>query len=243
MRLWWISDKGLVRKENQDACATKIIGPYTVAVVCDGMGGTQGGQVASKIAIGTFQKELEANLRDQMTPQQMREAVAYTISLANQEIRKEAAADPEYKRMGTTLVSAIAKESFVMVNNVGDSRAYLVSRSGIRQITRDHSVVEHLVERGDLTPEEARRHPNRNLITRALGPEQSVEADSFEVTWETGDFLLLCSDGLVNTVSDQEILFEVIHGGEPDTCLERLLALAQQRGAPDNVTAILMMNI
>lgn len=243
MRLWWISDKGLVRKENQDACATKIIGAYTVAVVCDGMGGTQGGQVASKIAIETFQSELEKTLRDQMTPQQLREAAAYSISLVNQEIRKEAAADPEYQRMGTTLVSAIAKGKFVMVNNVGDSRAYLVSRSGIRQITKDHSVVEDLVERGDLTPQEAKHHPNRNLITRALGPEQSVQVDSFEVQWDTGEFLLLCSDGLVNTVSDQEMLFEVIHGGEPDTCLERLLALAQRRGAPDNVTAILMMNI
>jgi len=100
-----------------------------------------------------------------------------------------------------------------------------------------------LVERGDLTPEEAKHHPQRNLITRALGPDASVQTDSFYVEWKQGDFLLLCSDGLVNTVSDQEILFEVIHNGEPDTCLARLVALSRQRGAPDNVTAVLLMNI
>ena len=97
--------------------------------------------------------------------------------------------------------------------------------------------------RGDLTPEQAKHHPQRNLITRALGPEASVQTDSFYVECEQGDFLLLCSDGLVNTVSDQEILFEVIHSGEPDTCLARLVALSRQRGAPDNVTAVLLMNI
>ena len=99
------------------------------------------------------------------------------------------------------------------------------------------------MESGNITQEQARKHPQRNLITKALGPEASVQPDCFEVYWKQGDFVLLCSDGLVNTVSDQEILFEVIHNGEPDTCLKRLLAISRQRGAPDNVTAVLLMNI
>ena len=104
-------------------------------------------------------------------------------------------------------------------------------------------MVEDMVEKGDITPEEARHHPKRNLITRALGPETQAQADTFPIEWKQGDFILLCSDGLVNTVSDQEILFEVIHDGEINDCLTRLLELSRQRGAPDNVTAILMMNI
>ena len=136
-----------------------------------------------------------------------------------------------------------ARPELAVVTNIGDSRAYLISREGIRQISKDHSLVENMVDHGELTPQQARKHPSRNLITRALGPEAAVQADTFPVQWRQGDFLLLCSDGLVNTVTDQEILFEVIHGGALEECLQRLLALSRQRGAPDNVTAILLMNI
>ena len=145
--------------------------------------------------------------------------------------------------MGTTVVAAAARPELAVVTNIGDSRAYLISREGIRQISKDHSLVENMVDHGELTPQQARKHPSRNLITRALGPEAAVQADTFPVQWKQGDFLLLCSDGLVNTVTDQEILFEVIHGGALEECLQRLLALSRQRGAPDNVTAILLMNI
>ena len=117
------------------------------------------------------------------------------------------------------------------------------SWTSIGQGSRDHSVVEDMVEKGDLTRDEARHHPRRNLITRALGTEPGVAADAFPLKWQQGDFLLLCSDGLINTVSDQELLFEVIHSEPLDTCLDRLLALSRQRGAPDNVTAVLLMNI
>ena len=242
MENWGITDTGLVRTENQDAYAIKNIGEFTVAVVCDGMGGTSGGQLASQIAVDTYLAQLEQNLQDGMNVQQLSQASAYCISAANEEIRRAAAEHPGYERMGTTLVSAIAREKLALISNIGDSRAYRISPGGIEQVTRDHSLVESMVERGDLTPQEARHHPNRNLITRALGPEPEVQADAFEVAWKRGEFLLLCSDGLVNTVSDQEILFEVIHNGEPAGCLERLLAMARERGAPDNVTAVLLMN-
>ena len=243
MRAWGITDAGLVRRENQDSYDVQTISGFTAAVVCDGMGGVAGGRLASSIAVDRFEQELGKILKDAMSLQQIGQAADYAVAVANEAIRQRAAEDEAYEHMGTTLVCALARDKQVVIVNVGDSRAYHISRDGIRQISRDHSLVEVLVERGDLTPEEARHHPKRNLITRALGPEPSVQADSFYVEWKQGDFLLLCSDGLVNTVSDQEILFEVIHNGEPDTCLARLLAMSRQRGAPDNVTAVLLMNI
>ena len=243
MRSWGITDTGLVREENQDAYAIQTVGAYTVAVVCDGMGGTNGGRLASSIGVDVYREQLEKHIKEEMNDQQLSQISQFAVSLANKAIREEAAKTPGYERMGTTLVSAIVRDDRALVSNVGDSRAYLISREGIQQISRDHSVVENMVERGDLTPQAARRHPRRNLITRALGPDEEVEADTFPVAWKQGDFILLCSDGLVNTVSDQEILFEVIHGGTADDCLERLLALSKERGAPDNVTVVLLMNI
>lgn len=243
MRMWGITDIGLVRKENQDTYDVRLIGEYTSAVVCDGMGGTAGGRLASSTAVETFQKELEGTVEKGMSVQQLKQAAGYSVSVTNEVLHKIAEKEPAYQYMGTTLVSALACDAQALVTNVGDSRAYHITRRGIYQITRDHSMVEQMVERGDLTPEEAKHHPQRNLITRALGPDEFVQADSFVVEWKKGEFILLCSDGLINTVSDQEILFEVIQNGEPDTCLERLLAISKQRGAPDNVTAVLLMNI
>lgn len=143
--------------------------------------------------------------------------------------------------MGTTLVAALAGEEEALILNEGDSRAYHISEeSGISQVTRDHSLVEDLVERGELTRDQARVHPHKNLITRALGAEPDLKADSFRRELAEGDFLLLCSDGLSNVVSEQEILYEVVHGGEACTCCRRLLDIALHRGAPDNVTAVLI---
>ena len=171
------------------------------------------------------------------------QAAGYAVALSNDAVREYGLAHPGFERMGTTLVSAVVRDDLALVSNVGDSRAYHITREGIRQVSRDHSVVEDMVEKGDLTRDEARHHPRRNLITRALGTEPGVAADAFPLKWQQGDFLLLCSDGLINTVSDQELLFEVIHSEPLDTCLDRLLALSRQRGAPDNVTAVLLMNI
>ena len=243
MRTWGITDVGLVRRENQDAYDIRVISGYTLALVCDGMGGTMGGKWASALAVETFSREMEKTLKEGMTSQQLTQVLSYSAALANEAVHRIAQQDPAYQNMGTTMVAVVASETMLQVLNVGDSRAYHISRGGIRQITKDHSVVEDLVESGNITHEQARNHPQRNLITKALGPEAAVQPDCFEVHWKQGDFVLLCSDGLVNTVSDQEILFEVIHNGEPDTCLERLLAISRQRGAPDNVTAVLLMNI
>ena len=244
MNVWGMTDIGLVRKENQDAYVTAqhTASGRTVGVVCDGMGGPAGGRVASQIAVSVYLEELEKLLTADQTPQQLLEASAQAAALANQAIQAEAERREECRNMGTTLVSAISYDGGVVVSNVGDSRAYHISPDGITRITRDHSLVENMVERGDITEEEARRHPNKNLITRALGPDENADCDGFICPLEKGDFVLLCSDGLVDTVTDQEMLYEVIHGGELDTCLDRLMEIAKSRGAADNVTVVLMQN-
>ena len=244
MEVWSMTDVGLVRKENQDACAVcqHEESGHTLCVVCDGMGGAAGGKLASRIAVDTFMTEMQKVLRRDMTPEQLREASSYAVVLANRAIRDAAEASVDCRGMGTTLVSALTNDGGAVHSNVGDSRAYHITSEGISQISRDHSVVENLVAKGDITPQEARRHPNRNLITRALGPDISAKADTFALPWRTEEYILLCTDGLVNTVSDQEMLFEVLHDGDVDGCLEHLLQISLQRGAPDNVTAVLLLN-
>ena len=243
MKILEKTDIGLVREENQDTCSVREIGTYFSAVVCDGMGGTKGGRLASSLASDVYQGELVKQIHSGMKSNAIKKIMQQSIALANDAVHQRSTQEEELQHMGTTLVSALVNESTALIANVGDSRAYHVSEEGIRQISRDHSVVENMVERGDLTPEEAKHHPRRNLITRALGPDAAVEADIYQINWARGDMILLCSDGLVNTVSDQEILFELIHHGEPDTCLDRLLALSLERGAPDNVTMLLIVNL
>ena len=237
MKHWEITDTGLIRHENQDAFGfAQLSGGYAVAVVCDGMGGVAGGSIASTVAVETFIRTLTETVHSGHTDRAVQEAV----TAANAAIRQRAAGHPELKSMGTTLVSALVKCDKVLISNVGDSRAYLAGADGLRQISRDHSLVESMVERGDITEEEARRHPNRNLITRALGTDETVESDGYRTTLSEGEYLLLCTDGLTITVTDQEMLFEILHGGDEESCLSRLLAIAKEHGAPDNVTAVLM---
>ena len=240
MQVWGLTDVGLVRKDNQDAYAIVCegAGETVVAVVCDGMGGVKGGGLASRIAVDTYTKELHQVLRSDMTAEQLKEASSYSVALANRAVYM--AAQERYHGMGTTLVAAVSYENGVVVSNVGDSRAYRIGEDGIQRITKDHSLVEDLLARGDITAEEARKHPNRNVITRALGPEESEICDGYICPLSAGEYVLLCTDGLVDTVTDQEMLFEVMHNEDTESCLERLLAISKQRGAADNVTAVLM---
>ena len=212
-------------------------------MVCDGMGGAAGGRIASTLAAETYVAELDKVLKPDMTPEQLREASSYAVAMANQAVENRAMEDAELSNMGTTLVSAIAYEGGAVVTNIGDSRAYYITEAGITRITKDHSLVESMVDHGDITADEARHHPNRNLITRALGRDTNAACDGYIRPMEKGDYILLCTDGLVNTVTDQEMLFEIIHGDNQETCLKRLLEIAKNQGAPDNVTAVLMQKL
>lgn len=242
MRAWSLTDQGRVRKQNQDACSylqfelgdgTEIL----AAVVCDGMGGAKAGNIASEIAVETFMEELR---KDFYAPSVTDVQMLCAVKTANRLIYEKAQSDPDYEGMGTTLVAAVTDGSHVTVANVGDSRCYLIRDGGIQQLTKDHSVVEDMVDRGEIERADAWKHPRRNYITRALGAEEQVECDLFFRELEPGDVLLLCSDGLSGVVNPQELLFEVVYGGELETAAERMVNIALERGAPDNVTALIL---
>ncbi len=239
MNMWGITDRGMVREENQDAYALLPLSKrQQAAVVCDGMGGARAGNIASTMAVEAFSsafselwaaKERKANVLLQTA-----------ATKANTVVHHRAMNDRACYGMGTTMVAAYQDGKKATILNVGDSRAYLITPETITQITRDHSLVEDLVQRGELTSEQARIHPNKNLITRALGSEADLHEDLFERDVVAGEYFLLCSDGLSNVVSEQEMLYEVLHGGAAEDCCNRLLEIAIKRGAPDNVTVVLI---
>ena len=235
MEAWGLTHRGAVRQQNQDAFAIRNLPEgRVIALVCDGMGGARAGNIASAMAVKLFTEEfLRTSGREE---ERMRKAAA----LANREVFQRSLRDEDCAGMGTTLVAALAGEGGAVILNEGDSRAYHINQEGIVLVTRDHSLVADLVERGELTREEARRHPNKNLITRALGADPDLMADCFRQPMAPGDYLLLCSDGLSNVVEEQEMLYEVIHGEGDESCCQRLLDIALSRGAPDNVTAVLI---
>lgn len=241
MNVWTITDTGVVRQQNQDACRVEVLSPErALLVVCDGMGGARAGNVASDLAVNAFCDAVLERLGDPEYSGDAGGMLKEAVEIANRVVCHRADTDPDCLGMGTTLVAALVTGGTCYVVNVGDSRAYAVSADGIRRVTRDHSLVEDLIERGEITREQARTHPQKNLITRALGAGEQTKADLFEEPAVPGAYLLLCSDGLSNMVADQEILYEVIHGGQPEDCCRRLLDTALSRGAPDNVTAILL---
>ena len=240
MKVCGKTDVGLRRHENQDTFAVEQGEKLLIAVVCDGMGGAEGGQIASSVAVETFMKEIRALLRADMTAGQLRELASFCVAKANTAVYQRALQDPAYQGMGTTLVSAVAGERDAVICNIGDSRAYLIHNGEMMRITHDHSVVQTLVENGDITAEEARTHPNRNLITRALGPDETTLCDAFDVSFAHGDKILLCTDGLVVTATDEEICRIVCADKRAEEKLDDLIALAKAQGAPDNVTAVLI---
>lgn len=235
--VWGLTDKGIVRRENQDSCAYEAVENGTAwGIVCDGMGGAAAGDIASDLAVETFRQHITQPIQPEEDPGQKLIDAALA---ANQMVYQRARSDLNCLGMGTTLVSLFLREQALWVVNVGDSRAYHITKDTIQRITRDHSVVEELVEQGQLTREEARRHPRRNLITRALGTSKDVKADLFQRHVEPGDALLLCSDGLINEVTDQEIQEEILAGGTTEAICRRLMDRALSYGAPDNVTIVL----
>ncbi len=236
MNVYGITDRGLVRKQNQDCYDSCTLEDGVFAVVCDGMGGARGGNIASQMAV-----DYVIDVVEHSDPAEPGAVMNDALAQANEAVLQRSLSDPDCSGMGTTLVAAWLQNNLHgFVLNVGDSRAYHVSSSGIRQITRDHSLVAELVARGKITPEEARTHPNKNIITRALGTDRHTAGDLFEVELEPDECILLCSDGLSNVVTEQEILYEVLHGGAANSCCQRLLEIALQRGAPDNVTVVLI---
>lgn len=242
MQYWGLTDPGCIRTQNQDAYQIEQLDRNTLlCVVCDGMGGAKSGNVASNLAIDVFVQEVKRAWRTDMEPDCQDSMLSNAVKLANFTVYDQAKQFDEFSGMGTTLVAALIQGKKATVVNVGDSRAYAVDHDGISQLTEDHSVVQMMVNRGELAPEQAKNYPGKNLITRAIGTESLVNCDVFHRKFKKGDWLLLCSDGLSNQMDDQEILFEIVHGLDKQQCCQRLLDIAKNRGAPDNVTSVLVL--
>ena len=240
MKYYGISDKGIVRKENQDYFSIEEIGDVLLLVVCDGMGGHAAGRLASHLADEAFRNYVRGKLTSRIRRfMDTRKILQDGCREANSIILQYSEMSEEYAGLGTTLVGGILSESGTSyLVNVGDSRAYQLSaaRKTIVQITEDHSLVQTYVNAGLITKEEARTHPRKNIITRALGGDVYEEADIFEVKMQSGDMLLFCSDGLSNFVTDDEILQTYLLHPDPEECCRDLLSQTYARGAGDNVT-------
>ena len=241
MQSWGLTDPGCVRTQNQDAYQIEQLDRNTLlCVLCDGMGGAKSGNIASSLAVDVFVQEIKRTYHGSMDKEKVNQMLRSAVKLANFTVYDQAAQFEEFSGMGTTLAAVLVRGKEATVVNVGDSRVYAVDKNGIYQLTRDHSLVQMMVERGALSPEMARSYPGKNFITRAVGTETVAECDLFHHKLERGDCLLLCSDGLSNMMDDQEILFEVVHGVSKQQCCQRLLDIAKNRGAPDNVTSVLI---
>ena len=241
MQSWGITDPGCVRPQNQDAYKIEELDRNTLlCVVCDGMGGAKSGNVASCLAVDVFSQELRSSYHANMDASDVDDLLQRAVKLANFTVYDQAREVEDFAGMGTTLVAVLVRGKQATVANVGDSRAYLVNSDGIRLITTDHSLVQMMVQRGELLPEQAKNYPGKNLITRAIGTETVVQCDLFHIDLERDDVMLLCTDGLTNLLDDQELLFEVVHRAERQDCCRRLLEIAKNRGAPDNVTCVML---
>jgi protein phosphatase len=234
------SDVGAVRGRNEDSIYTEPLDSPEIeargwlGIVADGLGGHRRGDLASQLAVEITREVFYRRSRDPETPDRLRNAV----QAANEVIRRTGDESAATAEMASTITAAVIDGARMTVAQVGDSRGYLIRNSRLRQITRDHSLVDELVRTGGLTPQQAANHPNRNVITRALGTRSTVEVDIFEEELHHDDVVVLCSDGLYRTVDESEIARAMI--SEPQLAAEALVALSNQRGAPDNVSVVIV---
>ena len=243
----WSIDKGDLRENNEDSLAAmnlsqasddeaQSVGVYAVA---DGVGGHAAGDVASKLAVRTAIRQFidEMTATDDM-PENYQLWLRRAVTIANEVVYSKSQA--EHKDMGTTLVMAVVVGNQAHIVNVGDSRAYIVSPEGIYQITQDHSMVNALLEAGTITHEEAENHPYKNMITQAIGVESELEEDLFTEKLNFDEYLLLCTDGLTNELSDKEIQRIILEAESSQVACENLIAATKDVGARDNIAVVVI---
>ncbi len=236
MEIYSKSDVGLKRSSNQDYCMTGTFPDGAVwVVVCDGMGGAHGGSIASRVAAENISETLTSGYNDDMSPEDIRNLLLLAAEYANKAVYDMAVHVSGLDGMGTTVVCAVVKKKKAHIIHAGDSRAYICSDEGVRQITTDHSVVQQLVNIGQITPEQARQHPQRNIITRALGTEPELRTDYNTVEFEDGAKLIVCTDGLSNYITDDKLL-EFIREYKCEELTDKLIETAKELGGSDNIT-------
>lgn len=237
MQIFSKIDIGKMRSSNQDAYFTGELSDGSVfAVVCDGMGGANAGNIASESAVKIISEYILKSYRTNMGSSDLEKMLINAISSANIEIYDMSLKSPELSGMGTTVVVSVMRGNTAVIAHVGDSRAYLIN-DDIKQLTRDHSVVQSLVEKGELTPNEAKVHPRKNVITRALGAEENVMCDSDIISIKDGETLLLCTDGLSNFIESSEML-NIFKNEKIEDVAEILVDTANNNGGGDNIAVV-----
>lgn len=239
MKIFGGTSPGKKRQNNEDYYAFGLLKSNAYyAILCDGMGGENCGEVASKLATEVIEERLINSYNEKMDQNSIRNLLISTINIANTEVYEKSKTSPDFSGMGTTVIAVIIKDNNAHIAHVGDSRGYLVNES-IQQITKDHSFVQMLLESGNIDINEAKNHPDKNLITRALGVEEELDIDYNEIELHENDMILLCSDGLTNMCSDDEIL-SVIQSNKGETVCDELISKANNSGGIDNITTILI---
>lgn len=235
-----LTDRGLVRKHNEDYYYAGDSWDVPLFIVADGMGGHKAGDVASKMAVDIIKDVILTNKSNLNSEDMVISTIKGAIKKANEEIYLKSLSRKECAGMGTTVTLAYILERNIYIGHVGDSRAYLIETDKINQLTEDHSLINELVKNGSITLEEGKDHPQKNIITRAVGTSKLIYSDTYKIGYKSGDILLLCSDGLSNMVEDKEI-FEIIKDAKnvKDAC-EGLIVKAKENGGLDNVTVIMI---
>lgn len=240
MRVASMTHIGRVRRTNEDC--VRVVQEAGLLIIADGMGGHRGGQIASTLAAEGIGEFLRARLTEESTPAQIRQLIEEAVRWAGSLMQLRAAADPELQGMGTTIVLAVCRKDQIHLAHMGDSRAYLLTEGRLRCLTRDHSLVNEMIESGQLTPRRAKRHPLRNVITRSLGTRGECALDYQVVPWKRGDILLLCSDGLTNMVEEEDMRELILRGGgDLERTCRALVEAANAKGGRDNISVILAM--
>lgn len=237
------TDKGKVREINEDNWYVNEPSPISktfYAIVADGMGGHNAGEVASNMATTVISEYINKRYSDELSYEDIKVVLLKAVEEANTHIFAESLSSIEKTGMGTTLVMGFIINNKVIVTHVGDSRVYIMRNNTIYKITKDHSLVAQLVEEGKITEKEAINHPQKNVITRALGTDSSVDIDMCEFDLEDGDIILLCTDGLSNMLTDEEILTAVTESENVIISPKNLVDLANEKGGGDNITAVVL---
>ncbi|MBR2088789.1 MAG: Stp1/IreP family PP2C-type Ser/Thr phosphatase [Oscillospiraceae bacterium] len=235
MQCWTATNIGLIREENQDRVEAREYDGHILAIVCDGMGGERSGSQASEIAMRELYDRFNAGYKQGLDAEKLRVLLVSSVSAANSVIYTTARMDYKSHGMGTTCVAAYVEPGWLSIVNVGDSRAYLVQNGEMRQLTTDHTVVNMLMAQGKLASKEAKSHPQRNMLTRAVGVERVVKPDYYHIPIEEEFLLLLCSDGLSGCCTDKEI-YELIRTTAVDELAQALVDLALEHGGRDNIS-------
>lgn len=236
MEVYGKSDIGKKRVSNQDSFAQKVISKNMAwSIVCDGMGGLNAGEIASRTAVEFIASFFEEKLSDDIDDEQIQSIIYDATILANEKVYDLYKSDPELGKMGTTLVMCVVKDNVVHIMHLGDSRAYVIDKDSISQVSVDHSIVQKMIDSGEITPEEAQNHPQKNIITRALGIDATVSPDYKQVKISEVGKVMLCTDGLTSYLSSMEILdyFKKFKGEE---IAGKLIEESNRRGGKDNIT-------